>query len=421
MRAIILSIGDELILGQVADTNAEWLSAHLAEHGVMTAWRHTVPDDRAAIAAALRDAANAAELIIVTGGLGPTPDDLTREALADVLGAPLDMYPPAREKLEQYFCARGWDMPAGNLAQAMLPRGADSLENPVGTAPGIHARLGKADIYLVPGVPSEMRAMFQLHLAPRLGAQTGRVILTAQLNTFGVGESRVAELLGGLMRRDRNPLVGTTVENGIVGVRVRADFPDAAACRAELERTVQAVRQRLGAAVFGVGSDSLAEQVGALLRQRRLRLATAESCTGGLLGKMLTDVPGASDFYLGGWVVYDNSLKSGLLDVPADILRTAGAVSEVVACRMAEGAARHAGADFALAVTGIAGPGGGTHDKPVGTVWIALGERVGGKVIAGAERRLLAGDRAAVRDRAAKAALNMLRLRLLEMTTHPES
>lgn len=419
MRAIILSIGDELILGQVTDTNAGWLGARLAECGVMTAWRQTVPDDRAAIAAALRGAADAAELIIATGGLGPTPDDLSRDALAEVLNAPLEIHPPAREKLEQFFRARGWDMPAGNLAQAMLPRGAESLENPAGTAPGIHARLGKAEVYVVPGVPSEMRAMFHLHLAPRLRAQAGRVILTAQLDTFGVGESRVAEMLGSLMRRDRNPLVGTTVENGIVSVRVRADFPAAAAARAALDRAVQAARQCLGAAVFGDGSVSLAEQVGALLRQRRRRLATAESCTGGLLGKMLTDAPRASDFYLGGWVVYDNALKSSQLDVPPALLRTAGAVSEATACRMAEGAVQRAAADLALAVTGIAGPGGGAPDKPAGTVWIALGERAGTAVVARAERRVLGGDRAAVRDRAAKAALNILRLRLLDMPAPP--
>ncbi len=416
MRAIILSIGDELILGQVTDTNAGWLGARLAECGIMTAWRQTVPDDRGAVADALRGAAGAAELVIATGGLGPTPDDLTRDALADVLDAPLEIYPPAREKLEQFFRARGWDMPAGNLAQAMLPRGAESLDNPAGTAPGILARLGKAEVYVVPGVPAEMRAMFNRHIAPRLVTQSGRVILTAQLDTFGLGESRVAEALGDLMRRDRNPLVGTTVSNGIVSVRVRADFPDAAAARAALDRAVQAARQCLGAAVFGDGSVSLAGQVGAMLRQRQLRLATAESCTGGLLGKMLTDAPGASDFYLGGWVVYDNAMKSSQLDVPPSLLATEGAVSEAAARCMAEAAVRRAGADFALAVSGIAGPGGGGPDKPVGTVWIALGERAGRGVVAAAERRIWAGDRAAVRDRAAKAALNMLRLRLLELS-----
>ena len=209
------------------------------------------------------------------------------------------------------------------------------------------------------------------------------------------------------------------MENGIVGVRVRADFPDAAACREELERTVQAVRQRLGAAVFGFGSDSLAEQVGALLRQRRRRLATAESCTGGLLGKMLTDVPGASDFYLGGWVVYDNSLKSGLLDVPADILRTAGAVSESWPAVWRKAPLGMPGRILHWPLLALLGPAVAlmtSLSARFGLRWVSvLVAR-----IAGAERRLLAGDRAAVRDRRAKAALNMLRLRLLEMTTHPE-
>lgn len=419
MHAIVLSIGDELVLGQVADTNAGWLSARLAEYGIMTAWHQAVPDDRAAIAAALRRAADAAELIVVSGGLGPTPDDLTRPALADALGAPLELHAPAREQIERFFRDRGWVMSESNLTQALLPRGAESLTNPAGTAPGIRARLGPADVFVVPGVPREMRALFDLHIAPRLRAQSGRVILTARLDTFGLGESKVADKLGDLMRRGRNPLVGTTVADGIVTVRVRADFPDAEAARAALDRTVRDARQCLGPAVFGDGTVSLAEVVGGLLRRRQWRLATAESCTGGLLGKMLTDAPGASDFYLGGWVVYDNAMKTSQLGVPESMLQTAGAVSEAVARHLAEAALQRAGADCALGVSGIAGPGGGTPDKPVGTIWIALGERRGGRIVTQAERWLWPGERALVRDRAAKAALNMLRLRLLETCPPP--
>jgi len=412
MRAVILAIGDELTLGQSVDTNSAWLSARLVECGVLTAWHKTVADDQTAIAEAVREAADRAELVILTGGLGTTPDDLTRPALGLVLGVSLRLHRPSLARIEGFFRRINRPMPAVNRVQALCPAGARMLTNECGTAPGLAARVGGAEVYALPGVPGEMRAMFARHIAPAL--RGGRAVLARVIHTFGAGESAVAELLGELMRRDRNPLVGTTVAQGVVSVRVRSEFATRRQARAALDATVREIAARLGALAFGAGADTLAAVVGRLLRERGQTLAVAESCTGGLAAKLLTDVPGASDYFRGGWVVYANALKIGELRVPAEVLEHDGAVSERAACRMAAGALRQARSDFALALTGVAGPGGGTPRKPVGTVWIGLARRAGRAPRASAQRFRFPGERAAVRERAAHTALNLLRLELLK-------
>ncbi len=419
MQASILSIGDELTLGQTVDTNAAWLSARLVERGVVTRRHVTVPDDREAIARAVRQAAGEVELVLVTGGLGPTSDDLTRQALADVLGAPLELDAAALARIEAFFRARGRPMTPSNRVQAMIPAGADGLDNPCGTAPGIKLRMEQTTVIAMPGVPAEMQAMFELHVAPLLADQSGRVILTAALRTFGLGESQVGERLGELMDRARNPKVGTTVSGGVVSVRVRSEFPAAAEARAALEATVSEIRRRLDHWIFGEGDATLAEAVGRLLRERGRTLATAESCTGGLVGKMLTDAPGSSAYYLGGWIVYADAVKREALGVPAELLAGAGAVSEPVARGLAREALRRSRADYALALTGIAGPAGGSAGKPVGTVWIALARGNPEAPDIRAERFVFPGARAMVRERAAKTALNMLRLALRETDAEP--
>ncbi len=412
MQAIIVSVGDELTLGQTVDTNAVWLSARLAESGVLTRARLTLPDSRAAIARALRQAAGKADWVVVTGGLGPTRDDLTREGLAAALGVGLEFRPDALARIGAYFRLHGRPMPASNRRQARAPRGSRLLDNPCGTAPGLEARLGRAVILVFPGVPAEMQAMAERYLLPRLARRARRAIMTRTLHTIGLGESRVGEALGPLMRRTRNPTVGTTVAHGIVSVRLRSAAATRRAAAAALNRTVAAVRRRLGPAVFGSGDQTLAGAVGARLRARRETVATAESCTAGLLAAMLTETPGSSAWFRGGWVVYADAMKTALLGVPARLIARRGAVSEPVARRMARAARRRAGADYALALTGIAGPGGQTPDKPVGTVWIAL---AGARAAPGGvrcERFRFSGDRAMVRQRAALAALDMLRMDL---------
>lgn len=416
MQAVLLSIGDELILGQTVDTNAAWLSARLAETGVEVRYHLTVPDDREIIAAALAEAADHAPIVLATGGLGPTDDDLTRDALADLLDQQLLLDADALQLIRDHFARMSRTMTQRNEVQAMRPASASIIPNPVGTAPGLQAGRGESTIFIMPGVPSEMRAMFDNHIHPQLRSLMAgrgaahRAILTATLHTFGLGESNLAEQLGSnLTARDRNPLVGTTVSNGIVSVRIRATADDADTARGQLEQTVEQVRQRLGPIVFGRDGVTLEQAVVDKLLERKLTVTTAESCTGGLVAKMLTDPPGASGCFLGGYVVYSNEAKSRDLGVPEEFIEQYGAVSEPVAVALAEHARERTEADFAIAITGIAGPTGGSSEKPVGTVWIALADA---KQRTLAERFNFAGDRPSIRDRATKTALNLLRLHI---------
>jgi len=412
MRAIILSIGDELILGQIVDTNAAWLSARLVEQGVMPLSHRAVPDDLDAISTAVKEAAGQAELVIISGGLGPTQDDLTRQAIAKTAGVALVLHKPSLDALISFFKGRAWTMSESNRIQAMIPAGAEVLANPAGTAPGFRIAIGRAIVVVVPGVPREMEVMFLKHIVPMLAEKSGNKILTMKLNCFGLGESVVGEKLGELMRRDRNPLVGTTVSGGICAIRIRGEFDDAAAGVRQMHATADEIKKRLGGSIFGEGDIGLAETVGGMLKAACKTLATAESCTAGLLAAMLTETPGSSAYFCGGWVVYSNKMKTDQLGVPADLICREGAVSKPVACKMAEGALERSGADYALAITGVAGPDGGSPEKPVGTVWIALAEKKEGGVEIYAEKFFFPGARALVRERAAKLALNILRLRM---------
>lgn len=418
MRAVILSIGDELVLGQTVDTNAAWLSAALAEIGVDVRYHLTVADDREVIAAAIAEAAGDASVVLVTGGLGPTDDDLTRDALGDLLEEPLLLDPDALELIRQHFARRKRPMSQRNEVQAMRPASTAIIPNPVGTAPGLQAEYEGASVFILPGVPSEMKAIYREHVQPQLrtlleaSGDAGRAIHTATIHTFGLGESDVANRLGReLTARDRNPLVGTTVSNGIISIRVRSTSESAEVAAEQLEQTVATVEQKLGSLVFGRDGVTLEQAVVNMLREGGRTVATAESCTGGLVAKMLTDPAGASECFLGGYVVYANAAKQRDLNVPAEMLETHGAVSEPVAACLAENAREQTEADFALSLTGVAGPGGGTEEKPVGMVWIALAERDRPTVAAA---HYFAGDRSAVRERAAKVALNLLRRRLVE-------
>jgi nicotinamide-nucleotide amidase len=408
MKGIVLAVGDELVSGQTVDTNTAWLSRELGARGVRTMAHHTVGDDRAAIAAAIRQAAQAADVVVITGGLGPTGDDLTRHALADAMGGELLTDPQALAALEERFAARGRALTDANRVQALIPAGATMIPNRLGTAPGIAAPLGGAQVFAAPGVPAEMQAMFAEQIAPRL-PDGGRIVLHRLVQTFGATESEVAARLVDLMERTGDPLVGTTAAAGLIGVRVTARGDGVPDARRRAEEVIGEIRRRLGDLVVGEGPDAMPVAVADLLRRRRQTLAAAESCTGGLIGKLLTDRPGASDFFLGGVVAYANAAKEALLGVPARTLADHGAVSEAVASAMAAGARAALGADWAVAVTGIAGPAGGTEGKPVGLVYVGLAGRDGPRVW----RHVLPGAREVVRRRAALAALNHVRLALL--------
>jgi nicotinamide-nucleotide amidase len=422
MTAIILSIGDELTLGQTVDTNSAWLAQQLAAVGCRPLAHLTVPDDAAAIRQAFEESVGRCDVLVVSGGLGPTDDDLTRQALAAFLKEPLELRADALENVERFFKQIKRDMPDRNKVQAMIPRTCEPIENTAGTAPGIACDYQSGDqktlcqIFVTPGVPKEMKIMFERSIRPRLagageagGAGSGGVILSKTLHTFGLGESAIAELLGPLMDRTRNPSVGTTVSNGYVSLRLNAYFPNRAQAAQQLAGTEQQCRAALGDLIWGQDGQTLPEAVVGLLKGRAQTVATAESCTGGLVAKYLTDVPGSSAAFEQGWVTYSNDAKHAQLGVAPDLLARHGAVSEPVVAAMATAARERAGADYALAVSGVAGPDGGTPAKPVGTVCFALADAAG----VTARTILLPGDREMVRDRSAKTALTMLRYHLL--------
>jgi nicotinamide-nucleotide amidase len=419
MRAIILSVGDELVLGQTVDTNSAWLSQQLAAVGCAVAAHLTVGDDQRAIEQAIEESVGRCDVLLISGGIGPTEDDLTRQALAAVLREPLELNEAWLRRLEEFFRKVGRrTMSPLNRVQAMIPRGATIIENTAGTAAGIDATYLSGDqktvcrIFVMPGVPKEMQIMFRRDVLPHIHASGGgAVILSRTLHTFGPGESLVAEKLGGLMDRNRNPTVGTTVSGGIVSIRINARSPTLDEAQRELRETEAACRAALGDLVFGVDEDSLQGVVAQLLmaHPHGVAVATAESCTGGLLAKMLTDTPGSSRYFKYGWVTYANEAKTDLLGVSPDVLREHGAVSEPTVRAMAAAARERGNADHALAVSGVAGPEGGTPDKPVGTVWIALARP--DEVVA--RRFIFPGGREMIRDRSAKMALTMLRFQLL--------
>ena len=410
MNAIILSIGDELVLGQTLDTNSAWLAAELATLGCGVRRHVTVADDRNEIAKAIRRAAEECDVLLVSGGLGPTADDLTRQAMSDALGQPLEINPIALSQLESFFQRRNRTMSASNRVQAMLPRGTNVLENTRGTAPGIAATIGNCRIFVTPGGPEEMREMFRRLIAPRIAAEArGAAICSRVLHTFGLPESVIGEKLGDLMDRRRNPSVGTTVSQGLISLRINARFASRQEAMEELEKTDSLCREKLGSLIFGRDEQTLAEILGQMLAGKTI--STAESCTGGLLAKLLTDVPGSSKYFLRGWVTYSNESKTEMLGVPEELIRQHGAVSEPVARAMADGAQWRAKTDFALSITGIAGPDGGTPQKPVGTICFGLAT----KDAVTARTFLLPGDRQMIRLRAANMAMTMLRFHLLNL------
>lgn len=412
MDAEILAIGTELTTGQKVDTNSAWLSRRLGELGIVVRWHTTVADDLADNVAALRQAAARAGLVLLTGGLGPTLDDLTRQALAEAAGVELVLDPASLEHLQEWFARRGRPMPERNRVQALLPAGAEALPNPVGTAPGIWMRLGSAWVAALPGVPSEMQLLYEQEVRPRLlrlGLGGGQVLLLRQLHCFGAGESAIEEKLEDLTARGRMPEVGITASQGVITLRLLARAPTREAAQALLAPVEQLLRQRLGDWIYGVDEEELEDVVARLLLQQQRTVATAESITAGLVAHRLGRVPGVSATLLGGVVAYHNRIKEEMLDVPAELLRTAGAVSAAVAEAMAQGCRRRFGADLAVSTTGIAGPTGATPTKPIGLVYVGLAWEGG----VTSQAYQWSGTRQEIQERAARQALNLLRLHLL--------
>lgn len=414
MNAHILAIGTELTIGQAVDTNSAWLAQQLAGIGIHTTRHVTISDDLADITTAIRESAQAAELVLITGGLGPTPDDLTRDALAAAMDVELMFHAESFEQIAAYFRSRNRQMHERNRVQAMIPTGASPIENTRGTAPGLRARLHGADVFVMPGVPAEMKVMFARDVLPAIRARggAGEVITQRMIKSFGMSESEIGEKIADLMRRGRNPAVGTSAADLVITIRINSHGRTAEEAASLSELDAAAVRERLGSCIFGEGDDRLETAVARLLIEQRRTVSTAESCTGGMIAKRLTDVSGSSAYFIQGFVTYANEAKIRLIGVSEDLIATHGAVSSEVAGAMAEGCRRTSKTDYALAVTGIAGPAGGSPEKPVGLVYVALATP--DRTIV---RELRLGDnltRWEVRDRAAKGAMNLLRLELIQ-------
>ena len=415
--ASIIAVGSELLTPFRTDTNSLVITAQLNEVGYDVRRKTVVGDDVGDLANALREALGWADVVVMTGGLGPTEDDITREAVARVLDAPLEEDPAILEGLRSRFAERGIPMAAINRRQAMVPRGATILENDHGSAPGLWLEHGRCAVVLLPGPPREMRPMFERLVAERLAGRSGQALYRRVLKITGRPESEVdalAQPVYGQWTR-REPPIATTILAGLgqIELHLTVRAPDRPAADRALEPAIDALRGVLGASVYSADGQPLEAVVGGLLVARGWRVAIAESCTGGLLTSRLTDVAGSSRYVDRAVVCYSNESKTDLAGVPPALIAEHGAVSEPVARALADGIRTRAGADVGIGVTGIAGPGGGTPEKPVGTVALAVVTPDDARV----RTVRLVGPREVVKFHAAQAALNLLRLMLLQART----
>ncbi len=411
-RTEILTIGTELLLGQTLDTNSAYIGEALAAAGIEVCWKSTVGDHEARIREALRSALTRAEIVIITGGLGPTEDDLTCRAIAAELCRPLTLDQAVLESIRRRFTARALAMSRNNERQAMIPEGATVLPNPHGTAPGlfIHMEDGRV-VVAMPGVPSEMRPMLNEQVIPRLceAFNVKARIYSRTLKTCGITESELDETISDLTRLSQNPTIAVLAYPGEIYIRLTVKTELEAEGDRRLDELEARIRQRLGELIFGRDEERLEEVVGRLLLETKRTVAVAESCTGGLVSHRLTTLPGSSAYFMRGEVVYSNEAKERLLGVPHEVIAEYGAVSEPVALAMAGGMRQATGTDLALGITGIAGPEGGTATKPVGLTYVAIASDDGATC---REYRFL-GDRETNKLLASQEALDILRRYLL--------
>lgn len=409
MRAEIIATGNELLADGVADTNSVFLAEELLQIGIETRFKTVVGDNEKEMEDAIRHAMERSDIVIITGGIGPTEDDITRKVVAKVTGRRLGLNEDALKAIKARLAGREYYN--SNDRQALLPVGSRLILNAVGTAPGFILEEEGKLIAVLPGVPREMEAMYQDGLRPVLQERFGgrKFITRRVLRTFGMPESAVNEAIAEFMKKGA-PQIGLSASEYGVDIRIIAHGLSAETAKALVEKAESGIRMILGDAVYGVDSQAMEEIVGALLMQRRLRLAVAESCTAGLISKRITDVPGSSEYFERAAVVYSNISKTEMLGVPAFLIKEHGAVSREVAAKMAEGIRSSARTDIGLSVTGIAGPSGGSTEKPVGLVYMAIASAYGVKV---EEHRFL-GNRRQIRLRASQAGLDMVRRHLIK-------
>lgn len=412
MKAEIISVGTELLLGQVINTDASYVARALSELGIDMMFSCTVGDNNGRLKEALTNALERSDLVITTGGLGPTEDDLTKEAIAECAGVPLVLHDESMERLKEHFVGRY--MGQNQIKQAMLPKGATVLLNDRGTAPGcaVETKEGKI-IMMFPGPPSELVPMLHNYGIPYLMKRENASIFSMNVHVFGQGEGAVAEMLSD-MTDASNPTVATYAKEGEMYVRVTAKAENAQKAEEMCRPVAEQIRERIGDCVYGINVDCLEQLIVNLLSERKLTIATAESCSGGLLAKRITDIPGSSSIFEMGAVTYANRIKTLLLDVPEEMLEKHGAVSEEVAAAMAQGVREKSGSDIGIGITGIAGPDGGTDEKPVGLIYVGLCDKEGTvvrKVKVFSQRR----PRNYYRNTAASFALDMVRRRLEEL------
>ena len=412
MRAEIISVGTELLLGQIVDTNAPYLSRVLSTLGIDVFYRITVGDNTARLADAIKTALSRADVVITIGGIGPTQDDLTKETIAEVFGEKMVMDPESEQVIRAFFDSRGIQLAPSNLKQALKPESGIVIPNSVGTAPGtIVEKNGKIAIAL-PGPPSEFVHMVDNSVIPYLSQKTigtRSVIVSRTLRVCGIGESTAEEKIKDLLS-SVNPTIAPYAKGGEVHFRITAKSPDTETALGLISELEQKARERLGDFVYGVDDEDLETVVVRMLIEKRLTLALAESCTGGLVGHRVTNVPGSSETLLAGVIAYSNKAKTDFLDVPMDLIAKQGSVSPEVADAMASGAVARTGADYGIGITGIAGPGGGSPEKPVGLVYICLKTPESMSVT----KNLFGGSRQDIKLRASQVALNMLRMELLK-------
>lgn len=410
LTAEIIAIGSELLAPDRTDTNSLWLTEKLNQIGIEVKLKTIVGDDDARLEEAITDAVRRSRVVITTGGLGPTEDDITRKIAARALGRRLLLDEEVLEWIRARFASFGRSMPERNSRQAMIIDGSEILANPNGTAPGLFLEHEKTSVALLPGPPREMRPMFENFVLPKLALKAGNVrVVRRMLRVAGMGESALDELIAPIYQQYDNPSTTILFNNTEIEIHLTASGKNEKEVGALLDRLTGELEERLGDAIFSFRGETMEEIVGLKLSTGRYTLAVAESCTGGLIAQRLTDVPGSSKYFIEGVVAYSNDAKQRTLGVEPILLLEHGAVSAPVAEAMADGVRKRAGTDFGLSVTGIAGPDGGTEEKPVGLVYIALS----GEVQTEHRKLQLPGDRHLIRWRASQAALDLLRRRLI--------